>query len=626
MAPTTSNSVAVYNIVGQREQPSYSRQCLIRSDDNGLWNACKAWYLFFIHIGLAVAIMVLVIQIDGRQFKIGSGSTLFTFHSRLYQAQVTGLLSLALVTLRLVAGTGSALLAWRIIFILLEKRGVTLVELKRLLSLRVPIIPAGRAEISLRWSLWATAAIILMWPHGFAAPLASSSLSWIPGITLLDKETPALIGTLGPYTDCPAILYDDTRATAVISAAAMTANEPGYAFKPELIHLRRYFNASKYMPTGSRVNLPLPYFVADVRWVDASSNNRSIYAGNAEYSDVGKPVGIRLVGATSIIMDQNWSPQGKSPANATIFNGTKLVAAQLPGVEPFGGPLAPGSAISERDRCRTTTKQFGKLPAVAQHQVQIINGDKEIVYYDCYMLAEVAVTAGIYPARDSEVVYSDTTSQSYATCSVKRNDEALEGDWLSSLALDFTSETLKYTVLQNFSQPWISPNLDDYVTGMLALGYHATWSALMKRLGNKTGPISFKSPEPVVFVAVDRFKLYIWLGMNTTLKFSAILVFGASMTAKAKTVRDTALAPLTMDLTDIVHSPGARGLCNAASLSRQDNELPRMPWQASALRNRNESEDAEGNKLCSRKVVFADDAPSARTMDVELDSLSGLRY
>jgi hypothetical protein len=134
-------------------------------------------------------------------------------------------------------------------------------------------------------------------------------------------------------------------------------------------------------------------------------------------------------------MDQKWTPQGKSPKNTTIFHDIRLVAVQLPGVEPFDGPLAPDSSISERDRCRTTTKQFGKQSPVAQHQVQIINGYKEISYYDCYMLAEVAITAGMYPARDCKVVTPDTTSQSYATCSVRRNDEALENDWLWTLHL-----------------------------------------------------------------------------------------------------------------------------------------------------------------------------------------------
>src|SRR5690242_9481710 len=101
----------------------------------------------------------------------------------------------------------------------------------------------------------------------------------------------------------------------------------------------------------------------------------------------------------------------------------------------------------------------------------------------------------MYPARDCEVVSSDTTSQSYATCSVTRNDGAFGNDWLASLALDFTSESLEYTFLQNFSQPWISPNSDAYVAGMLSLGYHAFWSALMKRLWNETEPISFRASE-----------------------------------------------------------------------------------------------------------------------------------
>ncbi|KAH7196061.1 hypothetical protein DER44DRAFT_814699 [Fusarium oxysporum] len=375
MAPSTSNSVAVYNIVGETEQPA-SRQCFIRSDDRGLWNDCKSWYIFLIHIGLAIGIMVLVIQIDGRHFKIGSGSTVFTFHSRLYQAQVTGLLSLALVSLRLVAGTGSALLAWRIIFILSREARCNACRANPSPQPTCPIIPAVKTETLLRWSLWATAVIILMWPRSFAAPLASSSLSWIPGITLLDIATPALIGEIGPHTDWPAILYDDTN----------------------------------------------------------------------------RPLG--------------------------------QITFQLPGVEPFDGPLPPDSSISERDRCRTTTKQFGKLPAFGQHQVQIINGDKEIVYYDCYI--------------DCEVVSSDTTSQSYATCSVTRNDGAFGNDWLASLALDFTSESLEYTFLQNFSQPWISPNSDAYVAGMLTLGYHASWT---------------------------------------------ILVFGASMTTKTKTILFIALGP-----------------------------------------------------------------------------------
>ncbi|EGU78906.1 hypothetical protein FOXB_10564 [Fusarium oxysporum f. sp. conglutinans Fo5176] len=432
MAPNTSNSVAVYNIVGETEQPA-SRQCFIRSDDRGLWNDCKSWYIFLIHI-----------RTSHRHHGAGHTDRRPPFQNRIR----FNCIHLPFST---ISGTGyrpaipstcfTQTCCWHWLCTACLEDNLHPSGEARCNACRAnpspqpmcPIIPAVKTETLLRWSLWATAVIILMWPHSFAAPLASSSLSWIPGITLLDIATPALIGEISPHTDWPAILYDDTN----------------------------------------------------------------------------RPLG--------------------------------QITFQLPGVEPFDGPLPPDSSISERDRCRTTTKQFGKLPAFGQHQVQIINGDKEIVYYDCYMFAEVAITA--CTRQETEVVSSDTTSQSYATCSVTRNDGAFGNDWLASLALDFTSESLEYTFLQNFSQPWISPNSDAYVAGMLTLGYHASWSALMKRLWNETEPISFRASDPVVYLAVDRIKLYIWLGMNATLTISAILVFGASMTTRAKTILFIALGP-----------------------------------------------------------------------------------
>lgn len=98
----------------------------------------------------------------------------------------------------------------------------------------------------------------------------------------------------------------------------------------------------------------------------------------------------------------------------------------------------------------------------------------------------------------------------------------------------------------------------------------------MRRLGNYTEPISFKESEPAVFVSVDRQKVYIWLSMNATLTLAAVIVYGASLKAKTKTVRDTTLAPLTMDLSNILHKPETSGLCTAVSLDQKDHRLPRL--------------------------------------------------
>lgn len=618
MEPPIQKIRETYGVLGQTEQ-SQHRNCSPRADDRGLWNAIKAWYLFAVHIVLSAATAVIVIHIDNHEFKIGSDYSVLTFHSPLHQAQVTGLLSLALVVVRLVAGAGSTLLVWRIIFILLENRGITLLELTRTLSFRIPILPAINAEKSLFWSLWATIALALMWPHGFAAPLASSSLSWIPGTKLRNDKRTASIERIGDFTHWSAILYSDMRAITVISAAALTANEPQYAFRSEPIQLRRYFSPSEDIPTRSRINLSLPYLATNLRWINATDNNKSQYAGNADYSDVSHPLGTRAIGATSIIMDEKWDPRSQMPKQSSILKTTKLVAVRLSMV-PSEEELAKGRRPSDKDECPTISAQFGKLPPVIQKKVPVINGKGTITTYDCYILAEVAMTAGIYGGRDCEVVSSNSTSQSYATCSILRDDEAVKEDWLHSLSLDFTSEVLKYSVLQNFSQPWISPDLDTYVTGMLTMGYHASWSTLMRRLGNYTEPVSFQASEPAVFVSVDRRKLYIWLSMNATLTLAAVIVCAASITAKTKTVRDTTLAPLTMDLSDILHTPETSGLCTAVSLNHEDRKLPRLQWQ----RDFGDSEDNtdQAAALCCRKIVLAQGSEPVRPPDTDLDSQS----
>ncbi|CAG2014183.1 unnamed protein product, partial [Fusarium graminearum] len=605
-------------VLSQTEQLQ-QKHCSSRADDSGLWNAIKAWHLFVVHMVLCAVTAAIVIHIHKSVFKAGTDYSIFTFHFPLHQTQVTGLLSLALVVIRLIAGAGSTLLVWRIIFILLEHRGITFLELTRTLSLRIPILPAIKAEISLFWSLWATIALALMWPHGFAAPLASSSLSWNPDTILRNDNQTASIERIGDLTQWAAILHPDMRATTVINAAALTANDPKYAFKPDTIPLRRYFNPNEKIPTNSSINLRVPYLATSIRWINATDNERSQHAGNADYSDVSHPLQSRAIGATSIIMDEKWNPRSQIPKQSSILKTTKLVAVRLSMV-PSEEELKKGRLPSDKNECPTVTAEFGKLPPVVQKKVPVMYGKGQIRTYDCYILAEVEMTAGIYEGQDCGVVSSDSTSQSYANCSVKRDDEAIKEDWLHSLSLDFTSEVLKYTVWQNFAQPWITPDLNTYVNGMLTLGYHASWSTLMRRLGNYTEPISFRASEDAVSLSVDKQKIYIWLSMNATLMLAALIVYVASMKANTKTVRDTTLAPLTIDLSDILHKPETSGLCTAVSLNDKDHKLPRLRWQRDVRGSEDDTDQAA--TFCCRKIVFAEDSGSVRPPNTDENSQS----
>ncbi|ESU08376.1 hypothetical protein FGSG_04690 [Fusarium graminearum PH-1] len=458
----------------------------------------------------------------------------------------------------------------------------------RALSLRIPILPAIKAEISLFWSLWATIALALMWPHGFAAPLASSSLSWNPDTILRNDNQTASIERIGDLTQWAAILHPDMRATTVINAAALTANDPKYAFKPDTIPLRRYFNPNEKIPTNSSINLRVPYLATSIRWINATDNERSQHAGNADYSDVSHPLQSRAIGATSIIMDEKWNPRSQIPKQSSILKTTKLVAVRLSMV-PSEEELKKGRLPSDKDECPTVTAEFGKLPPVVQKKVPVMYGKGQIRTYDCYILAEVEMTAGIYEGQDCGVVSSDSTSQSYANCSVKRDDEAIKEDWLHSLSLDFTSEVLKYTVWQNFAQPWITPDLNT-------------------------------ASEDAVSLSVDKQKIYIWLSMNATLTLAALIVYVASMKANTKTVRDTTLAPLTIDLSDILHKPETSGLCTAVSLNDKDHKLPRLRWQRDVRGSEDDTDQAA--TFCCRKIVFAEDSESVRPPNTDENSQS----
>jgi hypothetical protein len=112
--------------------------------------------------------------------------------------------------------------------------------------------------------------------------------------------------------------------------------------------------------------------------------------------------------------------------------------------------------------------------------------------------------------------------------------------------------------------------------------------------------ISAVSSREVVLGVVDRSKLIRWLAMNLTLAVSAIVVYFAQLSSRTKTVRNTTLVSITMDLSEVTHSPLAPpGLCNAVELSKEYEKLGRMKWV-------NAGRSGNGSGYC-HKVRFADE-------------------
>lgn len=573
MSSSKGINAGLYEVLSE-DHPGKS--CHVRADDAGIWNHTKTWYLSVLHLTTAVAVICGIIAIDGHAFQIGFGSSLFVVENGLYQAQVTALISLALVVTRLIASSCSTLLAWRVLSLMLENAGMSLGEMTRLVDWRLPVHSWNRK--SWLWSLWATVTILLMWPQAFVAPLASSSVTWLPQNKIVDDSTPTSMTTTGQYADWAARLYPDWRMRTVVAAAAMTGKDPIYAFHSTNLPLRRYFNnVSTDIPDSSHVDMIMPYFAVDLRWIDATSDNRTQHAGNTEYQDVNQDFSVRIIGAIAIVREQPWDAQKALTTQATTFRGTQLIAIQLQTIDG-GRPLDDSRAAKNATECLKISHEFGELPDVIQHKSPIVSGET-IVAYDCYIFAEATITAGGYAAKDCDVTAFEGKSDPYATCSVQSDDAKVQDHWLTSSSMEYMSEVLKYTVLLNYSQPWISGDLNRYTSGMLALGYHAAFSGMVKTLGNDTESIVFKASTPVIVASIDKPKLYIWLGMNFALTISAILVVLVQRGSAFKVIRDPALSALTIDLSEVTHDGRAQGLCNAVTLNKQDRELGRLKWK-----------------------------------------------
>lgn len=249
-----------YNIIPTSKEVENEYHSASRRDDSGLWNSIQAWYLFVLHPAASIFFVAYMFQwIDGHHFQTGSPSSIFQIKSPLYQTQINGLVSLALVMIRLLASACTALLVWRMIFVLLEKAGMTLAELTRMNNHRIPILPRLKTGSQLLWSGWAILLAFFLWPPNFAAPLANASLAWTLSAKISGSSTSITMPTWRNPSDFWSVCAPEWRMNSVLNAAIMTGTDPGYAFNSSSLPLRRYFRPPVNMTKSSRISTTLPY-------------------------------------------------------------------------------------------------------------------------------------------------------------------------------------------------------------------------------------------------------------------------------------------------------------------------------------------------------------------------------
>jgi hypothetical protein len=523
--------------------------------------------------------------VDDRAFMIGSSPSFSQRKPGLYQAEVTALVSVALVVNRLVAAVGSVLIVWRLVFILLEKTGITLSELCRMVDLRVPTLPRSDSIQQAYWSFFAMTVIMLIWPSSVAAPLATSSLQWIPSTRRMQSRVqnytlPDLVTTDGRDD----LAFQEDLDEIMFRAALMSMRDLNQAFngtsrQPQ----RRFLYLDPHLPQGGFGMINMPYFeVSNVRWVDwpeSSTDN----APTMNASLMTNPPSARKMGTLGFWKSEKWKFEGAHQYKAEVYEGKRNVSILVGRLENKFGPES--DLGHEEDPCQNTTGRFGILPENRQHKINIVDGESKWVASDCWLLAEVTIRAGLINEQSCDLTLigsSDDMHIAVPTDEPQITALNLKSDPAVLPTLDAMTDVLRQLVIRGVGKSAPQNNVSAYLTGMLTTAYYSTHEAMVNQLANNSASILIVPSESVILAFVERGRLYGWFAMNACLAIAALLLYTVWIVAgiKSKVVREPTFVALTMDLNAVCHC-NANGLCNAVALKSGDRKLGKMVWDDS---------------------------------------------
>ncbi|KAF2036602.1 hypothetical protein EK21DRAFT_105916 [Setomelanomma holmii] len=384
----------------------------------------------------------------------------------------------------------------------------------------------------------------------------------------------------------------------------MAPQDPAYAFNYTTLSLQRIFQTDEPISIGSRANLIVQYLdVTGIRWIDADDRFPSI--GNFETTTITGMVNTNRADGSVALYREKAFDISKAPATpeAKIFNGSQYVYVRV-------GCITKDQGYNKDSTCPLTSPWLGSLPNVKQHEVIFCDdpGTHKIFgAKDCYIVGEATILAGQNTAQNCNITYSTTRSNT-ATCFVDRSIVKPSPDTRTNYTLESISETMRNMMPLAVTKEYMNLGLDNYTISMLHVAYHASWSSTTEFLSGSRETAQFNISEPVVRASVNQSRLYALLGMNLSLAVSAAFMSPAQRRTSTKTIRDVALAALTMDLSDVCQQSRTAGLCNAVVLNRRDKKLPRLIWDSAGKSTGTDYDSEVGAKRgCERKDDFVDD-------------------
>lgn len=534
------------------------QDCSEKVDDRNLQTVVSNWWLLPAHLICSILLVIILLaKVDGRLFRVGTSyATAPPSVVSLSQNDVTTLISIAVVIVRTLAGTWLTLLGWRLAFILLERRGVTLEGFSRIIRYRLPPVRSPSDSISLVIIFWAV--FLLSVPVQIASPILTGAVSWIPTLCMAVPEEvnvtrPGFSENWQHYGEWP-----NTRYYMIVQAFGVATLSPNANFSSSAQPTsRRYMPTLRQYPSNSTLHeVMLPYLnVESVQWVQSEAE---ISANLPLFSSLTSDSQFNISTISSIttpnpcfhgtdpgkicpVFNKSWEYDATTYPAPKLIQETRYVIVSVNGVN--------GPCDQEND--------FGSLPGLYHYEswsgsVQY----KTDVAIQCFVFARVTYSAGVVKCQDcplNAVGMVETLAQ----------DKTIEADSLTEQALRHMPDVLPYMQASNLWSAWrTKDNLEGYTRGMLQLAYQSSWNSLADGFKTKEGSRTMLSrPYSALTASVSRWRAFVWLALNALLTASGVMLGVLQRPTHAKTVNNGELELLLLDTSQVVEK-GTSGLCN----------------------------------------------------------------
>ncbi|KAF2869415.1 hypothetical protein BDV95DRAFT_498212 [Massariosphaeria phaeospora] len=492
---------------------------------------------------------------------------------KLKVADVTTLISTALTIIRIIVQAWVGTIMWNCAFILLEKRGLTLPQVNRIMSFNIPPIPKSYADGLVVLLLF------LVIPQQFISPLLSGSVGWTPSFEYSQAMRLAAAGSLEASAEGWFWYYYSTvdRRANIRRAAAMTALAwDGSAV--DRMHCRHVLNDD-------------PDVVVPVNSTLYGAVIPCIRIHSIEFPTVNPPAKVFKIANDSVYNIEE-DPTRLSrveepplrysiPGNAVLFD-----PEDRPGLHdnlPPEGDLTP-EGYFERHR-PTDYLQDGVMSAVILLGIPALGTVCEgynasifgTTYHNkwrttdhgnyewCHTYAIVNLTAGVADSPQSTYVTNRVVEANLPTTEL----DIRAGPWVQE-AMYLMPDVMSNVALMNTTSLYTWDDLDGYLDKLVRYSYQGAWDMLSRSYDPNATMLEVQYYESRVRASVSRARVFAWLVVSVLLTLSsAVLAAGKKRLCERGVVFDGPVAALVTDARVVVDMGEADELTSLAYVGKE---------------------------------------------------------